>query len=617
MSDPSSSLKPWAQIIGTVTIVAALWAARDIAFPIVLAALLTFLLSPPVSWFERRIGRIPAVLGVVGIGFAGIAIALLIVTWQLDGLVRDLPRYRQTLVSKLAQMRNAGRGGAVEELQKTFEDVKEELGGAPKPADGPGSRRRPTVVLAERLESGESAFPWLGSILGMVTQAGVVVTLVIFMLLERRDLRDRIIGVIGRGHVALTTKALDEASSRVSRQLLMQGVVNALYGATAALGLWYLGVPYAMLWAALGSVLRFIPYLGPILGAASPILISAAATDGWKLPLQVSAFYAILELFTNLVLETVLYAGAAGVSQVGLLLSVTFWTWLWGPAGLLVATPLTVVLVVLGKHVRGLEAIATMMADTTALPASQGVYQRLLARDTAEAADLVERHARSDAPRSVYDALLLPTLNFVEADRLAGRLTAEEESQVYASLEELIGEAADQVRRVEAGHAEPETPAAAIGPIPPVKVLGWAANGAPDEIALAMLARLVDDLPVELTIRSKLMATEMIEVVRTEDIGVVCLADLPPGSPSRTRYLLKKLHEQAPELRILVGRWAPPEYADTSTEPLIRAGASHVGQSLADTRDVLQSIVEAAAESAASPLVSAASVAEESIAPAS
>jgi predicted PurR-regulated permease PerM len=616
VSDPSPSLKPWVQVIGTVTIVAALWAARDIAFPIVLAALLTFLLSPPVSWFERRIGRIPAVLGVVGIGFAGIAIALMIVTWQLDGLVRDLPRYRQTLVSKLAELRNAGRGGAVEELQKTFEDVKEELGGA-ETREEPGSRRRPTVVLAERLESGQSAFPWLGSILGMVTQVGVVVTLVIFMLLERRDLRDRIIGVIGRGHVALTTKALDEASSRVSRQLLMQGVVNALYGAAAALGLWYLGVPYAMLWAALGSALRFIPYLGPVLAAGAPIIISAAASDGWKLPLQVSAFYAILELFTNLVLETVLYAGAAGVSQVGLLLSVTFWTWLWGPAGLLVATPLTVVLVVLGKHVRGFEAIATMMADTTALPPSQGVYQRLLARDTAEAADLVERHARSDDPRSVYDALLLPTLNFAEADRLEGRLTAEEESQVYASLQELIGEAADQVRRVEEEAAESEPPAVPAWSIPPVKVLGWAANGAPDEVALAMLARLVDDLPVEVTIRSKLMATEMIEVARDEGIGIVCLVDLPPGSPSRTRYLLKKLHDQAPELRLLVGRWAPPEHADTSTEPLIRAGASHVGQSLADTRDVLQAIVEAAAEAAAPVDVSVPTVDEASIAPAS
>jgi hypothetical protein len=150
-----------------------------------------------------------------------------------------------------------------------------------------------------------------------------------------------------------------------------------------------------------------------------------------------------------------------------------------------------------------------------------------------------------------------------------------------------------------------------------VKVLGWAANGAPDEVALAMLARLVDDLPVEVTIRSKLMATEMIEVARDEGIGIVCLVDLPPGSPSRTRYLLKKLHDQAPELRLLVGRWAPPEHADTSTEPLIRAGASHVGQSLADTRDVLQAIVEAAAEAAAPVDVSVPTVDEASIAPAS
>ncbi len=421
MSD-LSSVKPWVHLIGGITIVAALWAAQDVVFPVVLAALLTFVLSGPVSWLERRIGRVPAVLGAVGFGFAALAIALWVMTWQLDRLVNNLPRYRQTLVTKLADLRDSGRGGAVDELQKTIEDVKEGLAGT----SGDDRRRRSTVVLAERIESGEAAFPWLGSVVGIVTQVGVIVTLVIFMLLERRDLRDRIIGLIGRGHVALTTKALDEAGSRVSRHLLMQSVVNGLYGVAAAVGLWYLGVPHAFVWAVLGAVLRFIPYLGPILGAGAPIVISIAAMDGWSVTLQVVALYVVLELFTNLVLETVLYAGAAGVSQVGLLLSVTFWTWLWGPAGLLVATPLTVVLVVMGKHVRGLEVIATLMADTTTLPPAQGCYQRLLARDTAEAADIVERHVRNEPPRSVYDDLLLPALAFVEADRLENRVTSDE-----------------------------------------------------------------------------------------------------------------------------------------------------------------------------------------------
>ncbi len=585
-----ASVKPWVHLIGGVTIVAALWAAQDVVFPVVLAALLTFVVSGPVSWLERRVGRVPAVLGAVGLGFAALAIALWVITWQLDRLVNNLPRYRQTLVSKLADLRDSGRGGAVDELQKTIEDVKEGLSGT----SGDDRRRRSTVVLAERIESGEAAFPWLGSVVGIVTRVGVIVTLVIFMLLERRDLRDRIIGLIGRGHVALTTKALDEAGARVSRHLLMQSVVNGLYGVAAAAGLWYLGVPHAFVWAVLGAVLRFIPYLGPILGAGAPIVLSIAAMEGWSVTLQVVALYVVIELFTNLVLETVLYAGAAGVSQVGLLLSVTFWTWLWGPAGLLVATPLTVVLVVMGKHVRGLEVIATLMADTTALPAAQGCYQRLLARDTAEAADIVERHVRNEPPRSVYDELLLPALAFVEADRLENRVTSDEEGQVLGALQELVAEAAEQVRKVEAEALDPAARPDAAPVVPSVRVLGWGANGPSDELALAMLARLVDDLPVEIRIGSKLMATEIVDAARDDGLAAVCLVDLPPRSPSRTRYMLKKLRAQAPQLRIIVARWAPPEFADTSAQPLIEAGASHVSPSLAHTRTIIESMVAAA-----------------------
>ena len=211
------------------------------------------------------------------------------------------------------------------------------------------------------------------------------------MLLERRDLRDRLIGLFGHGRLAITTKAIDEAGTRVSRQLLMQSLVNLVYGIAAGVGLSFLGVPYPLLWASLGAALRFIPYVGPVLAAGAPILVSLAALEGWTGPLEVIALFVVLELFTNLVLETVLYAGAAGVSQVALLMSVAFWTWLWGPLGLLMATPLTVCLVVLGKHVPGLEFVGMLMADTPALAPEHGYYQRLLARDQGEAADLIDQ----------------------------------------------------------------------------------------------------------------------------------------------------------------------------------------------------------------------------------
>ena len=258
------------------------------------------------------------------------------------------------------------------------------------------------------------------------------------MLLEREDLRDRLLGVVGHGHLARTTKALDEAGSRVSRQLLLQTVVNLIYGAIAAAGLWLFGVPYPLFWGACGAVLRFIPYLGPLSAAAGPIVIAFAALPGWTRPLEVAAFYAALEIFTNMVLETILYAGAMGVSQVSLMVSVAFWTWLWGPLGLLMATPLTVCLVVLGKHVPGLHFLGTLLSDAPALTPESNYYQRLLARDQAEAVDIVERFVKTDSTNAVFDSMLIPALNFAERDRIEGLLSTAEEAAVIETTRDVL-----------------------------------------------------------------------------------------------------------------------------------------------------------------------------------
>ena len=222
----------------------------------------------------------------------------------------------------------------------------------------------------------------------------------------------------------------------------MQSLVNFTYGAGVWVGLYFIGVPYALVWAILAAALRFIPYVGPIIGAGAPILIGLAALPGWTRPLSVMGLFLALELFTNLVLETVLYAGAAGVSQVALLIAVAFWTWLWGPMGLLMATPLTVCLVVLGKHVPGLEFLATLMADEPALAPDVTYYQRLLARDQSEAADLIDRYVRTQDPTTVYDALLLPALCYAERDRLEGRLVPDEETLIVEGTRELLADAA-------------------------------------------------------------------------------------------------------------------------------------------------------------------------------
>ena len=444
MDDASNSLKPWITFAGGVLVIVVLYWAQAVLVPIALAILLSFVLAPPVNWLERWLGRVPAVLMVVTLVFVVLGLAGWGLARQMNNLAEDLPRYRVNILTKIADVRGAGKGGAVEKLQETIEDIKTDLG----KSDAPQGRAPQPVVVAAEPVAGFPGFEWLGPIMGPLGTAGLVVALVIFMLLERRDLRDRLIGLFGHGRLTVTTKAFDEASTRVSRQLLMQSLVNGVYGIVAGLGLYFLGVPYPLVWGALGAALRFIPYVGPVLGAGAPIVVSLAALPGWTDPLWVMGLFVVLELFTNLVLETALYAGAAGVSQVALLISLAFWTWLWGPLGLLMATPLTVCFVVLGKHVPGLAFVGTLMADTPALAPEYGYYQRLLARDPGEAADLIERHIKNEPWGTVYDALLLPALNYAERDRLERRLSVDEESAVIEATRELLSDAAESLRRL-------------------------------------------------------------------------------------------------------------------------------------------------------------------------
>jgi predicted PurR-regulated permease PerM len=589
MDDAAKTVKPWVTFAGCVLVVVVLYWAQAVLVPLAVAILLTFVLTPPVTWLQRWVGRVPAVLVVVTLVFAVLGLAGWGLARQMDHLADDLPRYRANILAKIADVRGAGKGGSVEKLQETIEDIKTDLGRSDAPK---GTVARPVVVTSEQV-TGFAGFAWLAPIVGQLGTAAFVLAMVIFMLLERRELRDRLIGLVGHGQLAITTKAFDEAGTRVSRQLLMQSLVNLVYGTAAGIGLYFLGVPYALVWAALGAALRFIPYIGPVLGAGAPILVSLAALPGWAGPLWVVGLFVVLELFTNLVLETVLYAGAAGVSQVALLASVAFWTWLWGPLGLLLATPLTVCLVVLGKHVPGLEFVGTLMADTPALAPEHGYYQRLLARDQAEAADLIERHIKTEPHRSVYDALLLPALNYAERDRLEQRLSPEEETAVIDATRELLLDAAESIRRLNPAPLEAPDHQPLPGPREPLRVLGYAANGVADELALAMLAHVLDDLPIAVEItRTRMQASELVSLVHERGFTVVCIADLPPSPPSKTRYLVKRLRAALPELRILVGRWAPSALADESTLVLRDTGANLVASTLLESRTYLGGLVE-------------------------
>jgi predicted PurR-regulated permease PerM len=568
MFDDRPQLSGWITFAGCVLVVAVLYWAQVVLVPVFLAVLLTFVLTPPVVWLQRRIGKVSAVLLIVTLVFAFLGLAGWGVVRQMSNLSTDVHTYRANIQAKVADLRGVRNGGSVSKFERALRELQGDLGGGDAL---PGSPSKPLVVTQDQ-GAAPAAAGWMGPLVGPAGQAVFVFTLVMFMLLEREDLRDRVLSLIGHGHLAVTTKALDEAGQRVSRQLLLQTVVNLIYGAIAAAGLWAFGVPYPLFWGACGAVLRFIPYLGPVSAAAGPVLVAFAALPGWKRPMEVAAFYGALEIFTNMVLETLLYAGAMGVSQVSLMISVAFWTWLWGPLGLLMATPLTVCLVVMGKHVPGLDFLGTLLSDAPALTPESSYYQRLLARDQAEAIEIVERFVKADPSNSVFDAMLIPALNFAERDRIEGRLSPEDEGAVIETTREVL-----DVLSSEPGPAPLAPPA--------IRILGYPANGAGDELALRMLTQLLADAPVSLDVTtSRVLASELIDQVRRGGYTAICIADLPPSPSSKTRYLVKRLRAALPDVRIVVGRWAHPTLTDDAAQPLLDAGASNVERTLADTR---------------------------------
>jgi len=432
-------LRPWVVFGGGALAVVLLDWGEPVLMPVAVSLLLTFLLNPPVNSLQRWIGRAPAVVIVVSLTFLMLTALGWVLARQVTSLAADLPGYRQNIRQKVADVRALSRGGPVAQVQSTLEDIKQEIAkGEQEIAKGEAAKRPSSVVVAEP----DSLLPiptWVSSLFEPLGTAGLVVVLVVFMLLEQRDMRDRIVALMGDGHVARATKAVDEAGARLSQYLLMQTLINVIYGVMVGASLWFFGVPYPVLWAVVAAVLRFIPYVGPWIAAGAPIIVSLAALPGWTTPLYVAGTFLVLELITNMVLETVFYAGAAGVTQVALLISIAFWTWIWGPLGLLLATPLTVCLAVLGKYVPSLRGLSMLISDQPMLSPDAAFYQRVLANQIDDAREIVDRQADAQSAECAFDALLVPALSYAERDRAANRLSLEEERRAIETTRELAG----------------------------------------------------------------------------------------------------------------------------------------------------------------------------------
>jgi predicted PurR-regulated permease PerM/CheY-like chemotaxis protein len=568
---------------GFTLVLAVLYVAQAVLMPLALAVLFTFFLAPIVLLLQRLgLGRVLSViivtlfmLGVIG----GVAY---VVGRQVVSLGHELPQYRSNIRQKIADVRWLGRDSSIQKVQET---VKEAVEDAAKPEGKKPAPPAPTHVIVDEPATNQM---WrnlaaLGQWMQPVGIAALVLVLVPFMLLEREEMRNRIIRLIGYGKLAITTKALDEAGERVSRYLLMQTIINTTFGVAITLGLLMIGVPYALLFGFLATVLRFIPYVGPWVAALFPITLSLAVFPGWTKPVIVIALFVVLELFSNMVMETFLYANSAGVSEVALLVAVAFWTWLWGPIGLMLATPLTVCLVVFAKYVPDLRFVAVLMTAEEPLPPAAAYYQRLVADDDDEAAEIVEEYVKTHAVDEVYDHVLVPALALARRDRARGHLSVEEEHTVVRSTREILERLDESTLTAAARRDDGSTPGAAARTT--VHVFGCPAREGADEVALVMFRTLCEASGAQVRVVSAaLLSSEVVTVVGEQPPDVVLVAAVAPGGVSQTRYLCKRLRAAFPDLPILVGRWSSDEDGEQIRTLLIAAGATEVGFSLMDTR---------------------------------
>jgi predicted PurR-regulated permease PerM len=563
----------------TVAVVAtaALYWAQKILIPVALAVFISFLLMPLVTHIQRAgLGRALAVLVVVSLTVAAVGG----VGWLISGQVRDLaaemPQYTQNIKERVQHLRDLGGSDSVlDHLNRMAIEIS-------KVWNEPGQE----PPLKVQVEPGpfwlNSVLPNVPAVLELAASAALTLVLVVFMLLKREDLRNRLIWLTGRSRVALTTKALDEIGQRISRYLQTQAVINGSYGAAMALGLMVIGVEHWLLWGCLAALLRYLPYIGAPIAALFPLVLSLAQSPGWTQPLLVVGWIVALELLANNVLEPWLYGRSIGVSAVALLVAAGFWTFLWGPIGLALSGPLTVCLVVVGEYVPALRFLAVILGDSPALEPDVVLFQRLAAGDQDEALGIVLSYVREHAPEQVYDGLLLPALAHVRSGRATGELTEVDERFVLDTMQDIV----DDLGTTQLSTHAKENSFKDVRMR--VRIVFCPARDALDRLSLAMLQQLLDPARWEIEIApATLLAGELLAVVERHRASAVCIGSLPPGGLAQARYLCKRLHSRFPDLKILVARWLEASAAESAHAPLREAGADRLGATILHVREQL------------------------------
>jgi predicted PurR-regulated permease PerM len=566
-SDPAAATKFTGRtILILIGVAVILRVGQDILVPLALALLLTFALAPIVSFLRKRsVPKIAAVIFAVVSAFSAIALFSFLVATQVTNLASNIPTYQRNIVEKVQALRDAGSGnGVIEHLSRVAERVGSEL--QIRAVESQEAQTAPPSVerdpMPVEIITRSNPIQTLGNlILPLISPfatAGLVVVLVIFMLLEREDLRDRFIRLVGLGDLHRTTAALQDAGRRVGKYLLMQLVVNTMYAVPITLGLWILGIPNALLWGLLTLVLRFVPYIGPVIGMVLPLFLALAIAPGWSLVLWVAALFATIELISNNVIEPWLYGAHTGLSPLAVIISAIFWSWLWGPLGLMLSTPLTVCLVVLGRHVPQFAFLDVLLGNEAVLEPHEKLYQRLLAGDPSEATDNAEEYLEEEYLADYYEKVGLPALLLAEIDRQRGVMS---ETQLHMlasncrSLVENLTDIAEEEENEDLPHLDENAqtgPGASELPDGAGRsVLCLGGRGEMDDAAAAMLAQVleVEGATVKTGTHADLIARPTMPP-QIEAIETVVIAFLNGSSKSHARLLVRRIKRLRADVRV-------------------------------------------------------------------
>jgi predicted PurR-regulated permease PerM len=572
-------------LVGIAVVIAGLYLGRQVLIPLALAVVFAFLLTPIVGLVERcRLGRVPSVLVVLALSLALLAAVGWGFTNQLVEILVRLPDYRANIHDKIEAIR-APRSAGLSKATATVNDLSKELSAASETAGNKklnqdrGKEPIAVQVAAPPHSAAEYLRDLLGPLTGSLETAAIVVVFTLFVLVKREDLRNRLLRLAGSGQLTVMTQALDEASRRLGRYLLLQFSVNAGYGLLFGLGIYFIGIPHPLLWGVFGWVLRFVPYIGTPVAAIFPMGMALAVFPGWSQAGLTFALFLLLELTIANLIEPWLYGSHTGVSSLAILVAAIFWGMLWGPVGLILSTPLTVCLILVGRYIPQLNFLEILLGDEPVLSPQAHFYQRLLALDDEEARDIAEKYLKENPIGNLYDSVLIPALSLAEKDRHMNVLDEIRTKFIYQSTRELIEELYEDSSALLA----PEHPlvlAPATEPQPQSVVVCIPARDEADEIVgiMAMqLLRRAGHHANALPIASVSTMSDQVEQLRPD---VICISALPPFAAVQAKSLCKQLRRRCRDTKIFLGLWDYPGGAPKAQERVGSGCADVIGTSL-------------------------------------